>query len=226
MFWPAILLARQDAVDGRYEGILHIPSIEQPLIVDIDHGSADHSLRGSLILPGKNIKGASLTEVSEQGSKITFKISELGGASFDVVIEDSKMKGSMTQAGNTANLELTRSGPAQVETLAPPQQLPLEDRILGTWVGDFSLMTPRHATLTLKKEGDKGIVELVVVGKRTTKVPMDQQFDRNGFVIFKSSPTGISVEGNFLKSKDWLVGRFIYGPFDVPLVLTRSKEVH
>ena len=96
------------------------------------------------------------------------------------------------------------------------------DSIAGTWRGRYELGGyPRDVTLTLSA-GAPGSADLVIVGKRTTQVPIDRYAESENFVTVESVAYGITIEGRWRTPDGAIRGTFVQGPFEVPLVLRRG----
>lgn len=226
----ALLCSAAENVAGRWEGSLQIPGQEFNLIVDLDRaGGKDWA--GSIIIPGLDIKGAQLTDLSVNGSDISFTIkgalasertgkAELKGR----LNEKGRFTGEFLQAGNTAPFLLKKTGPAQVEL--PRKSTAVSQDLEGEWKGDYEMGGyPRHVTLTLlNHQSGEASAQLVVVGKRTTNAPVDLVQDEGGFLTIESHEIGITYEGRLQKEAGEIKGTFTLGPFEMPLVLRRTAK--
>ena len=63
---------------------------------------------------------------------------------------------------------------------------------------------------------------VVIVGKRTTAVPIDRYAESDNFVTLESAAFGITIEGRWRTADGAIRGTFVQGPFEVPLVLRRG----
>jgi len=117
---------------------------------------------------------------------------------------------------------MTRIGPPQVE--APLRSTAVTGVLAHEWRGDFELGGyPRHVTLTLENHAGAGAsATLVVVGKATTRVPIDLVVQDGGSVRVESPSTGIAFEGRLANEDAELHGTIEIGPTERPLVLRRA----
>jgi hypothetical protein len=217
-----------DTVAGRWEGTVQIPGRELRLIVDLEQDNAG-TWRGSIIIPGFDVKGAPLGDIFVKGSELSFAIRNALGNPPDApttikahLTADQKVSGDFTQAGNTAPVTLARTGPPQVEV--PFRSTGIAPELVGTWKGQYELFGyPRHVTMTLSSQpGGKAAVEFVVVGKKTTKLPIDLITQEGKLLTLDSHEFGISYEGSFEKEGDQIKGTLVQGPLEIPLILKRS----
>jgi len=212
-------------VQGRWEGQVQIPGAPLTLIVDLARNGAS-AWTGSVIIPGLGIKGAPVGDISVTESRVSFALSgamKAGGAAPPRItvhsVREGVMAGDFEQAGNTATLTLTRTGPAHVEPA--PKSTVVAGELEGAWSGRFELGGyPRDVTLTLSNHTQSGATaELVIVGKRTTQVPVDLVVQDAQFLKIESGQMGITFEGRWSAKASEIQGSLQMGPFEVPLVL-------
>ncbi len=132
------------------------------------------------------------------------------------------MAGEMTQAGNAAKFSLERIGAAQVEL--PPRSTPVRRDIEDQWSGDFELGGyPRHVTITLENHADAGATaKFVVVGKKTTSLPVDLVVQEGNFLRLESQENRVTFEGRFVSERGEISGTIALGSLELPLVLRRG----
>jgi hypothetical protein len=219
--------AAQDLA-GRWEGSIQIPGREFDLIVDLTQAGGKNWI-GSIIIPGLDVKGAPLAQLSVRDSDVSFTIKgalaseRTGPATLQGRLTDQgALSGNFLQAGNSAPFVLRKTGPAQVEL--PPKSTAISKDLEGVWKGDYEMNGyPRHVTLTLSnRDSGQGAAQLVVVGKRTTDAPVDLVTDADGFLTIESHEIGITYEGRLKKEAGEIRGTFTLGPFELPLVLRRT----
>jgi hypothetical protein len=231
IFWFSSILVgyAADSVAGRWEGSVRIPGRDLKLIVDLDKDSAE-KWRGSIIMPGCNVNGVALDDLSVTDADVSFALkttfNDPQGAPTTAKLHlsaDQTLSGDFTEAGNTASLILNKTGPPQVEV--PPKSTGITQELVGTWKGQYELFGyPRQVTVKFatKPDGDAA-VEFVVVGKKTTNVPIDLITQSGNLVTLDSHAFGMSYDGRFDKSAGEIKGVFLQGPFEIPLVLKRSS---
>jgi hypothetical protein len=180
-------------------------------------------------MPGLGIKGAALSDIKVRYSDLTATLSgalRAGGASpphIKVHMTDAgDLKGEFEQGGNSAPLTLRLTGDAQVEL--GPKSTVVADELEGAWNGRFEFDGyPREVTLTLSNHPKTvATAELVIVGKRTTQVPIDLVVQDAQFLKIESGPAGITFEGRWSAQAREIQGSIQMGPFEVPLVLRHA----
>ena len=171
--------------------------------------------------------GAPLGDIAVDGDglRATLGAAFSGGAAPPPAIDvrlrpDGSLGGSFALGGNAAPLALTRTGPPQVTPA--PARTPVGAALAGTWRGRFELGGySRDVTLTLIS-GAPGSADLVIVGKRTTAVPIDRYAESGDFVTLESAAFGVTIEGRWRTPDGAIRGTFVQGPFEAPLVLRRG----
>jgi len=213
---------------GRWEGIALIPGAPQPVVIDIAPG-ANAAWAGSVILPGRGVKGAPLRDLQVSSDHVR----ALLGPAFTgpsqtppevtlTATADGSLAGEFRMAGLSAPLVLRRTGNAQVD--APTPATAITAGLSGMWVGRYELGgVPREVTLKIANDvRGLGAGELTIVGKRTTVLPIDRVVQGREFVTFESSDAGFRIEGRWATSDGSIQAQILYGPFEAPLVLKRS----
>jgi hypothetical protein len=230
LFSSVFVCRAADSVAGRWEGWVRVPGREMKLIVDLDQGESG-TWRGSIVVPGFNVKGAPLSDVSVQGSDLSFALknvlSDAQGAPTTIkahLTANGKFSGDFTEGGNTAPLTLSRTGPPQVEV--PPKSTAIAPELVGTWKGQYALFGyPRHVTVKFSAKTDgEAAVEFVVVGKKTTNVPIDLITQEGNLLTLEAHEFGMGYEGRFDNAGGEIKGTFLQGAMEIPLVLKRSTE--
>jgi hypothetical protein len=224
---PAAVLAAGPAPEGRWEGQIRIPGRELQAVVDL--APSGGTWIGSITMPGLDMKGAPLANITATGSEVTFEIavvldaSGYGPARFKAHLDaGDAMSGEMAQAGNTAAFSLHRVGAAQVD--AAQRSTPVGTALADKWIGEFELGGyPRHVTLTLENHAQAtATATLVVVGKQTTNIPIDLVVEDGRFLRIESQATRVTFEGSFVEGSDEIDGMFELGAFELPLILHRA----
>jgi hypothetical protein len=212
-------------LEGRWEGSVQIPGNEMAVVVDLARNDKGAWV-GSIILPGMDVKGAPLDGVMIKDSEASFAIKAARGleATFKGRLQaDGRLTGDFVQGGNTAPFVLRRTTAPQVET--PPHSSPVSKEFEGAWQGGYELFGyPRKVTVTLTNHGAEGAsAQFVVVGKKTTNLPIDLVTEENDFITMDSHATGISYEGRLDRKATEIKGTLLQGPVEIPLVLRRAK---
>jgi hypothetical protein len=218
---PAAAVAA--GTEGRWEGVVRIPGAPLPIVIDVEGGA------GSVTLPGRGVSGAPLRELAAGASGVVANLSAAIPAfgssapppSIELTLQpDGRLAGTLRQGGHTAPVTLVRSGEAQVTR--PPPSTPIGAALAGVWKGRYELFgAPREVTLTLKDGPPApGNAALVIVGRRTSNVPIDRVVQGPTFITFESDEYGMTIEGRV--DGGTIEGSLQQGPFEVPLVLRRA----
>ena len=223
-------LAAPDAA-GRWEGVADVPGNPLRLVVDLEPG-VNGRWDGSVILPDRGVKGAPLDElaVSGSGCDVRFALAAAfaGGSGTPPRVAlacraDGTLAGTFELGGRSAKVSLRRSGVAQVDR--PPVNGVIGAALAGRWRGHYELGgVAREVTLTLANRADTGGGgQLVIVGKRTTTLDVDQVAQGREFVTLRASAAGYRIEGRF--TADGVIeGAVVQGPFEAAIVLRRAEK--
>jgi len=222
IFSSALFCQGQEAVTGRWEGSVKIPDRELKLIVDLAQESGGWI--GSFIIPGLDVKGTALADITVKNSEVFFAVKSGRGleATFKAHLNpDGTLTGDFVQAGNTAQFILKKMGPPQVEL--PQRSTAITKDVEGEWKGEYEVFGyPRYVSIKLANHGaDGATAEFVVVGKKTNNLPVDLVTQEGDLLTINSHETGISYEGRFQKEE--IRGTFNQAGIELPLVLRRTR---
>jgi len=233
-FLPALGLAAGSAgaapeLAGRWEGVADIPGWPLRLLVDLER-DAHGQWTGSAILPGRGVKGAPLDGLAVDGCDVRFGLAAAfpggGGATVPRVAlacrADGVLAGSFMLGGLSTSIALRRSGAAQVDR--PPANSVIDAALAGRWTGRYELGgVAREVTLTLANRGAAGGGgQLVIVGRRTTTLDVDQVTQGREFVTLRASAADFRIEGRLSAADGTIEGAVAQGPYEAPLVLRRQ----
>ncbi|MFZ3374819.1 MAG: hypothetical protein WA183_04640 [Chthoniobacterales bacterium] len=217
----------EETASGHWEGSVQIPGRELTLIVDLAQDSRGGWI-GSITIPGLNAKGSPLADIVVSGIEVSFAIKGSSAQALQATFKaklniEGTLSGDFEQAGNTAPFTLKRMAAAQVEL--PPKSTAIGKELEGEWKGEFELFgSPRKVALKLANRGtDASAAEFVVVGKKTTTLPVDLVTQEGDLLTIDSHETSISYEGRFRKDAGEIKGTFTAGGIELPLVLRRAK---
>lgn len=217
-----------DAVAGRWQGQAQVPGRPLDVTVDLDKNAAGAWI-GSIVIPQMNIKGAPLADISVDAAGIVFAIKDAGDSNTTKtefrgkIAPDGTLEGDFSQAGNTAKFSLKRVGAASVDL--PLAGTPLDKAFEGKWIGEYVFSdVPRHVTMTFDNHaGGAATAKFVIVGKKTTDVPVDLVRQDAALVIVQSNAYQMTYEGRLRKDTGQITGTFTQGPYEVPLNLHREQ---
>ena len=216
-------------VAGRWEGVADVPGNPMRLVVDLAPGAAGQ-WEGSVILPDRGVKGAPLSALAVAGCDVRFGLAAAfaggDGAPPRVALAcqpDGSLAGTLELGGRRTGVSLRRSGAAQVDR--PAANSVLGAALAGRWTGRYELGgLPREVTLTLANRADAGGGgQLVIVGKRTTTLEVDQVAQGREFVTLRASAANYRIEGRFTPDGA-IEGSVIQGPFEAAIVLRRAEK--
>jgi len=214
---------------GRWEGVAAVPGQPLRLVIDLDR-DAQGRWAGSASLPGRGVKGAAVDGLAVAGCDVHLGLATAfpGGDVLQPKLAlacqgDDTLSGTFTLGGNTAPVSLHRSGPAQVDR--PPTARAITAALAGRWTGRYELGGfAREVTLTLANgaDGAGGGGQLVIVGKRTTTLQVDQVTEGREFVTVRASAANFVIEGRLAAQEGVIDGAMSQGPYEAPLVLHRQ----
>jgi hypothetical protein len=216
-----------DDISGRWQGQAQVPGRPLALTVDLAR-NASGAWIGSIIVPELNIKGTPLTDISGDPDRVAFAIkgngdSGAGQMTFAGKLDSGQsIDGDFSVGGNTAKFALRKVGAASVDL--PLTGTALDKAFEGTWVGEYVFSdVPRHVTMTFSNSaGGTASAKFVIVGKKTTDVPVDLVRQDAAIVIVQSSQYQMTYEGRLRKETGQITGTFTQGPFELPLNLHRQ----
>lgn len=213
---------------GRWEGAADVPGHPLRLVVDLDH-DAQGRWEGSAILPDRGVKGAPLDALAVTGCDVRFGLTAAfpGGDTLQPRLvlacqADGTLAGTFALGGRSTRVSLHRSGAAQVDR--PAASSVISPALAGRWTGRYELGGfAREVTLTLaNREGKGGGGQLVIVGKRTTTLDVDQVTQGREFVTLRASAGDFRIEGRFSPAEGVIDGGVAQGPFEAAIVLRRQ----
>ncbi len=220
VFVAALPCRGEDVISGRWEGTAHIPDDDLNVIVDL--AQENGAWVGSIIIPGLDMKGAPLTDITVKAPDVSFSVKGTVGIQLKLKLDgNATMTGNFEQAGNRALTTLQKTGPPQVER--PPRNTPVAKELEGEWKGDYQMLGyARHVSIKFTNRGaDGAAAEFVIVGRRTNNLPVDLVTQEGDLVSVDSYEIGITFEGRLRDGK--LRGAVRQGTIETPLVLQRAK---
>ena len=210
----------EETISGRWEGTAHIPDDDLNVIVDL--AEENGAWIGSIIIPGLDVKGVPLTDITVKPPEVSFSVKGALGVQLKLRRdENGTLTGDFEQAGNRARTVLQKTGLSRVER--PPRSTPVGKELEGEWKGEYQMFGyPRHVSIKLTNRGaDGAAAEFVVVGRKTNNLPVDLVVQEGDLLTVDSHEIGISFEGRLRDGK--LSGAIRQGPIETPLVLQRAK---
>jgi hypothetical protein len=227
LIWLALVVVAPATADprwqGRWEGVADLAGMPMPVILDLET-AANGSWQGSVTLPGRALKGAALSELAVDASGLRMKLPSALGNNAEIHLRPAPqgLAGELRQGGHRAALELTRSGPPQVDRGLVGTAV--AEALEGTWEGGYELGGyPRQVTLTLSnRPGAAATGTLLIVGRRRSEVPIDLIVQSPHRLRVISSATGVSLEAAWPSADGQLRGQFQQGPLEADFVLKKT----
>jgi hypothetical protein len=220
VFAAALPCRGEEAISGRWEGTTHIPNDDLNVIADL--AQENGTWVGSIIIPGLDVKGVPLTDITVKASAVSFSVKGTLGIQLKLQLDgNGRLTGNFEQAGNRAPTTLQKTGPSQVEY--PLRNTPVAKELEGEWKGDYQMFGyTRHVSIKFTNRGaDGAAAEFVIVGRRTNNLPVDLVTQEGDLLSVDSHEIGISFEGRLRDGK--LSGAIRQGAIETPLVLERAK---
>lgn len=205
---------------GHWTGTIKGPEIA----VEIDLASKGAGAwHGTISIPSQGTKGAPLGEVSVKGTAVKFTIPNApGGAGYAGTLSaDGKtITGDFSQSGASLPLTLTWTGEPKFEV--PQKSTPITKDLEGSWEGSLDV-NGKVLRLVLKlANGSTGATGVLVsLDQNNAEIPVatvTQQGPRLKLLVTLISGT---YDGE-LKGGE-LVGTWVQGPVNLPLVFKRAK---
>ncbi|MFO1338367.1 MAG: hypothetical protein U1F53_09030 [Burkholderiaceae bacterium] len=216
---------------GHWEGSAAIPGATLPLVLDLAR-DAQGAWAGSATLPGRRAQGVPLRQLAvgadgrveaDLGEAFGGPPSKLPTTLVVRMLPDQRLEGEWRQGGHTAPLTLRRQGEAQVER--PTVPAPLAPGLAGVWRGRYELGGyPREVTLRLvpRAPGASSDGELLIVGRRSTRLPVDRVTVGQGYLSLDADGADFHIEGRWDMARGEIDGEMRQGPFEARLLLRRD----
>lgn len=216
---------------GHWEGRAAIPGATLPLVLDLAR-DAQGAWAGSATLPGRGVQGVPLRHLAvaadgrveaDLGEAFGGPPSKLPTTLVVRMLPGQRLEGEWRQGGHSAPLSLRRQGEAQVERPAVPA--PLAPGLAGVWRGRYELGGhPREVTLTLMPRGPNASSdgELLIVGLRSTRLPVDRVTVGQGYLSLDADGADFHIEGRWDMARGEIDGQMRQGPFEARLLLRRD----
>lgn len=217
---------------GRWQGQAQIPGAPLSMVIDLQQQDGQLWL-GSVILPGRGVKGAPLQQIRVDARGVEFSLAAAFGSapsSTPTELElqwqpDGRLTGEFRQGGQRAPMSLQRQGEAQLDL--PPQSTPPTPELQGVWRGRYELGGyARELTVTLAAQAQAGSWgQIVVVGKRRSELSISHVQQGRDFVTLWGAQGSVRIEGRWRASDGRIRGHWLQGPFEAELVLQKDPQV-
>lgn len=228
--WAADAEATRHGLAGRWEGAAQLPGAAELAVVLDLAPAGDGAWTGSVLLPGRGAPSVPLAalRLARDGSLHVDLTAALGApptgqppAHLTLQPHGAQaLRGTLSQAGQRAPVQLQRTGDAQVYRPPPSDALPAG--LAGTWRGRYTLGgTAREVTLTLAAP-PAAPGEVLVVGKRRTQLPIDTVQAAAHYTAVGASAAGWRLEGRWNAEAGTFDGVVLQGPFEAPVQLRRD----
>lgn len=209
---------------GRFEGIARIPGAPAVLVLDLDRGPTGEWI-GSVTAPGYGAKGLPLTALTQEDGGLRASAPLFGGATLRVRSSGGGLAGTLDAAGQSAPLELARTGEPQVDL--PPRNAALATAFEGRWAAQFEVGAFKlHAELSLRNEaGGTSSGEMKVVEMGGTPLKLERIVQDGQGLRFKAlDGQAIEYEGRLSPAGDAIDGRLYVAALDAPVRFERAPH--
>ena len=227
VFATAFLCPAADLPAGRWEGVAHIPGIEMRIIVDLGLDSRG-GWTGSATLPGFDVKGAPLTDISVSGEKVAFTVPHaLGGLKIAGRLDaDGNFTGELEQGGNKAQCTLGKTGPGQPE---PPRlSTAVSKELEGEWRGDLTVPGNQFLVklVLANHAGGPATAQFSVKAKEETNLPVDLIVQEGEWLTINCREFNLRYEAQLRPDHNEIGGVVSQGGFEAPMSLRRVAQAH
>jgi hypothetical protein len=206
------------AAEGRWEGVVELPRLAVPLVVDLARAGPGWVGSATVVGRGAGAQRLRSLEVGADG-RIEGALAA-GGMGFELRpgADGRRLEGVWRQGGHSAPLVLLRTGAAQVAVV--PAGVPLAPALAGVWRGRYDIgFGPRDVTLRIAPPG----ATATVVGRRTTELTFDEVLQHGAFVRLRASEADIAIEAPWAGAAQGLMAAtWQQGPFEATLTLRRE----
>lgn len=215
----ALALAAAIDPSGHWVGTVDTPQTRVAMQVDI--ARINGQLVGAITIPQQHLAGLPLTQISVDGSTITF------GARADQLMQATIGDDGKTMTGTfsveTFSFPFTLTRTADATLAERPTSAPFAKELEGTWHGTLG-DTGRelHLVLTMVNRPDGSAVATIVnLDEGGLQLPV--VVSRSGSAVtIESHVVESSFDGRLTASGE-LAGTFHQGAFSVPLTFRRSE---
>ena len=228
---PALVLAAGTAPEGRWEGVIRVPDRELRFVADFarDRGGA---WTGSITIPGLSVQGASLSpiEVSDAADCIHHRqrarhLDARPGVVQRAARLDGAHRRRAAAGGQRSRVRDAedRIGAGRAAAAQHARERAGRGRV-GRRVRARRLSAPSddHSCRTATTRARQH--EFVIVGKQTTRLPVDFVGEDGHFVRVEAQAMGVTFEGRFDAQRDEIGGAITLGAVELPLTLRRAAR--
>jgi hypothetical protein len=214
--------AAAETAAGRWEGALQLPSQTCAMVIDLAPAGGGKWI-GSAILPGLDVAGAPLSDISITESAASFAIKgALGGIRVQGRLTANAFTGTFEQAGNKAPFTLHRIGAPQVQP--PRQSTAVAKELQGAWEGDMTFIDHNvHVRLALANGPDGiGSAKFDLKGRREVHYDVPLLTQESDLLTLEIPDQYLIFDGRFHDGE--ISGTWQQGPYESTLVLRRAAQ--
>jgi hypothetical protein len=215
----ALPLQKPGSAAGHWTGTISGPEIA----VEVDLAPKGDAWQATISIPVQNTKGVPLSDVSIQGTAVKFAIPGAPGNAHyaGTLSADGKtISGDFMQGGATLPLTLTRTGDAKFEV--PQKSTPITKELEGTWEGALDVNGKvLRLVLKLANGANGATAVLVSLDQNNAEIPVSTVTQAGSRLKLLVPMIGGTYDGE-LKGGE-IVGTWVQGPLNLPLVFKRSK---
>ena len=220
--FAALLLSAAINASGHWEGVIRADGMEVKIEVDLAENA------GTFSNPARGIRAFPLSNVSVDGSAVTFAINANGGGTFRGSVDGKSIKGTFSTRGPDAQplelpFELTRTGDAKIE--AAPKNAAIAKELEGRWKGAIEVEgTSRQIELKLQNHSD-GSASGFFVTSEGVEIAITTIEQKESTVTLDVKNIGGVYKGTMNADATEIAGTWTQGPFTAPLKLRRITAV-
>jgi uncharacterized protein len=223
----ALPLRAQNAADpsGHWEGAVQAPGMTVTVEVDLAR-NARGELIGTFGQPQQNLKGLPLSNVSVDGTSVTFQVGTVAG--------ERTFRGTLGADGKslsgeyaspvvgTVPFNLVRTGDARMA--ARPKIAAIAKELEGIWEGRLDVDGGLRLVLTMANQPDgTSIASIMNVDQGRLEVPVTAITQSSSQLTLEIDAVGGSWAGTINKDGTELTGTYSQGPLNMPLTFHRAK---
>jgi hypothetical protein len=222
----ALPLRAQSAADpsGHWEGAVQAPGMTVAVEVDLAR-NARGELIGTFGQPQQNLKGLPLSNVSVEGTSVSFQVGNVPG--------ERTFRGTLGADGKslsgdyaspvvgTVAFNLVRTGDARMEMR--PKTAAVAKELEGTWEGRLDVDGGLRLVLTMTNQPDgTSVARIMNVDQGRLEVPVSAITQSSSQLTLEIAAVGGSWAGTINKDGTELTGTYSQGPLTMPLTFKRA----
>jgi hypothetical protein len=217
----AVLVPLGLAQSGRWEGAITGDRHEVKIQVDLFQ-DAKGAWKGAITLPGQNVNGFPLSEITVSNGDVRFVMQGAPGRPVfggKLAPDGKSITGRYMEAGKPASFHLTRTGDAKLEKAG--KSTPVAKELEGAWEGTLDTGGAKlRLVLKLANGPDGATGTLTSVDQGGAVIPIATITQEGSSLQLELPSIGGSYAGEI--GKDGITGKWKQGMGELPLTFTRA----